>query len=1547
MKQIITSLLLITIIISMMLATACTAGDIQGVIDNTKVQLAVPTNLRVDESTATLMWNSVEHASGYTVCANETTYTTATNSFALQNLKDGEYTISVMANGDGAMYISSAYSDTINYTRRSDSGNVYEDVIGAFGSFDEINTKNSFLGYGIDIINASAITSKNILMTYPIFDMDKLMNEKLLKSNEHYNTFASIEGSTIEMFSDSMSHSSSVTAGTNVSAKGNIYGVDGSASVSLSGGLSTSFTKTSDSVESQYFLQIVAENQNYWLVLQTSEQRYKDILSEEFKKDLYNTAFTPAQLFEKYGTHLLTSVAMGGNICMYYTMYSYEAGVSFSEYAEVSSELKTNVEAAYGSYSGSAGAEMSFESAFGYQNTARTYGIQIDKKIVSAGGGSFGINNETTLYENYFDWQKSLDAYPVVIGIKDTNSLYPIWNLLDLSVEGAVDRYNELYAYFCEYGESAYNKLCETYEIAPKVSPTGITNINVGAIENYNEGEIIQVKAGDTMNISFDVLPSNSNRYTKTFVSNNTGAIEVDPTGALFVKNNAPADTYVIVTIGAGAISKQITFYIANTYNVTFNTGFSDVEVAPIIGVKAGYMISEPQVYKEGYYIDGWYKSLDLTEKFDFDIDRVTSHLTLYAKWVKIKPIVSFETGLGSAIDSQQIEYNGTAVEPHDPSRTGYTFGGWFIDKECTESFDFKTMLRADTTLYAKWNKIIYTVKFESNGGTPVADVTTGFEYGYKISEPELTKTYYTFVAWYKDPNFSQRFYFDTEITSDITLYAKWTPINTTVKFVDFDGVGYVFDAYGNAIDDCVANIDSEFKVSAPDAYKEGYTFNGWYLNGKKIDLDSYDKFKPNDNGYILCASWTVNEYTVTYMLNGKTYATEKYNFGESITTLNVNVEGYDFSGWKLEVGDIFATMPAYDITVHGTLTAIEYFITYYVDGSLYYTSDAYHYGDKIAYIAEPHESGRSFSGWTYSGGILPEVMPAENIEILGNFDAILCTISYYLNGELVHTDSVYALCAIPEYDLSRVGYTFDGWYDEDGKIIPAIMPENDINAYGTLVINQYTIAFDTLGGSPIAPITLDYGQNIATVANPEKTGYTFTGWNKDIPQTMPAENMTITATWQINKYNITFFDGLGNEIYVDEYKDIEYDSPISVPAGPIVTGYIFAGWDIEIPSNMPAYDFVVTAKMNPNIHTLRFELTTGNMTEVVFEADVAFGTLITVPAVATVSGYTFNGWGTVPTTMPDGDVIIKAKRMAIDYTVTFDINTDSKTGNFTMSENSQKATYAITSTLINTMQSAAGYEFIGWAVDKDGSVMVAESNGKFLTDVSNYTDSEGRWIHTDSVTLYAQWRAKTFTVTYDSNGGSCSSASAVVTYDSKYSLPTPTRANYAFTGWYLDEIEIFDEDQITTAADHTLIAGWVKVSYTVELRGGGTGDKKITDSDGVYDHICPGFDKEALIAEGYTKIKISINRFDVYENDWGYQQVWVTWDKDKNGSGKIISKEYESPLWEWKSYSFSCTTSINGATSDINFWIEYGARGDFSDDWTLGYTSISVTAVK
>ena len=217
----------------------------------------------------------------------------------------------------------------------------------------------------------------------------------------------------------------------------------------------------------------------------------------------------------------------------------------------------------------------------------------------------------------------------------------------------------------------------------------------------------------------------------------------------------------------------------------------------------------------------------------------------------------------------------------------------------------------------------------------------------------------------------------------------------------------------------------------------------------------------------------------------------------------------------------------------------------------------------------------------------------------------------------------------------TRKGYTFIGW----DKAIPATMPAENVTITAKWEINQYTITFDTAGGSTVAPITQDYGTAITAPANPTKEGYTFIGWDKAIPATMPAENVTITAKWKVNSYTITFDTVGGSEIAPITQ---DYGTAITAPADPTREGYTFIGWDMEIPTTMPAENMIVTAQWEINRYTITFDTAGGSEIASITQD---YGTQITAPADPTREGYTFVGWDkAIPTTMPAENITLKAR---------------------------------------------------------------------------------------------------------------------------------------------------------------------------------------------------------------------------------------------------------------------------------------------------------------
>ena len=211
------------------------------------------------------------------------------------------------------------------------------------------------------------------------------------------------------------------------------------------------------------------------------------------------------------------------------------------------------------------------------------------------------------------------------------------------------------------------------------------------------------------------------------------------------------------------------------------------------------------------------------------------------------------------------------------------------------------------------------------------------------------------------------------------------------------------------------------------------------------------------------------------------------------------------------------------------------------------------------------------------------DTVPADvsMLSITGDYEVIYLPGTYGAGSAVTDMKPHNNILTLRGALFTRVGYTQVGWSTVDGgeKVydFKDIYTKNEaLTLYPVWNTNKYTITFDTNGGSEIAPITQDYGTEITAPDNPTRKGYTFKGWDKEIPETMPAENITVKAQWEINQYTITFDTNGGSEIAPITQ---DYGTEITAPDNPTRKGYTFKGWDKEIPKTMPAENITITAR--------------------------------------------------------------------------------------------------------------------------------------------------------------------------------------------------------------------------------------------------------------------------------------------------------------------------------------------------------------------------------
>ena len=501
--------------------------------------------------------------------------------------------------------------------------------------------------------------------------------------------------------------------------------------------------------------------------------------------------------------------------------------------------------------------------------------------------------------------------------------------------------------------------------------------------------------------------------------------------------------------------------------------------------------------------------------------------------------------GAGSAVTDMKPHNNILTLRGALFTRVGYTQVGWSTVDGGEKVYDFKDIYTKNEalTLYPVWNTNKYTIAFDTNGGSEIAPITQ--DYGTEITAPDNpTRKGYTFKGWDKEIP-------EAMPAENITVKAQWEINQYTIAF-DTNG--------GSEIAPITQDYGTE--ITAPDnPTRKGYTFKGW---DKEIP-----ETMPAEN-ITVKAQWEINQYTITFDTNGGSeIAPITQDYGTEITAPdNPTRKGYTFKGWNKEIPE---TMPAENTTVKAQWEINKYTITFDTNGGSEIAPITQDYGTEITAPDNPTRKGYTFKGWDKE---IPETMPAENITVKAQWKINQYTIAFDTNGgsEIAPITQDYGTEITAPDNPTRKGYTFKGW----DKEIPETMPAENITVKAQWEINQYTIAFDTNGGSEIAPITQDYGTEITAPDNPTRKGYTFKGWDKEIPEAMPAENITVKAQWEINQYTIAFDTNGGSEIAPITQ---DYGTEITAPDNPTRKGYTFKGWDKEIPKTMPAENITITAR--------------------------------------------------------------------------------------------------------------------------------------------------------------------------------------------------------------------------------------------------------------------------------------------------------------------------------------------------------------------------------
>ena len=351
--------------------------------------------------------------------------------------------------------------------------------------------------------------------------------------------------------------------------------------------------------------------------------------------------------------------------------------------------------------------------------------------------------------------------------------------------------------------------------------------------------------------------------------------------------------------------------------------------------------------------------------------------------------------------------------------------------------------------------------------------------------------------------------------------------------------------------------------------------------------------------------------------------------------------EGHTFLGWEPAFPE---TMPEEDITLVAQWQVNEYNVIYIVDGEEYNRVEVA-YGAEFTLIAAPEKEGYSFSGWSIDGfDVAPSTMPAQDITVTGTFEVNYYGTEFYLDegGELYEGQEVaFGQPLIVPENPTREGYTFTGWSPE----IPETMPAQDLTFIAQWQVNEYNVIY-IVDGEEYARVEVAYGEAIEVVEAPVKEGYNFSGWSQ-VPETMPAHDVTVTGTFEVIYYGTEFYLDEGGELY--ESQEVAFGQPLIVPENPTREGYTFTGWNPEIPETMPAQDMTFIAQWQVNEYNVIYIVDGEEYARV----EVAYGEAIEVAEAPVKDGYEFSGWSQVPETMPAEDVYVYGTFQAVAEFIT------------------------------------------------------------------------------------------------------------------------------------------------------------------------------------------------------------------------------------------------------------------------------------------------------
>ena len=796
--------------------------------------------------------------------------------------------------------------------------------------------------------------------------------------------------------------------------------------------------------------------------------------------------------------------------------------------------------------------------------------------------------------------------------------------------------------------------------------------------------------------------------------------------------------------------------------------------------------------------------------------------------------IYNINGGTSGAISNGS--YNlGTPLTLPTPTRTNYTFAGWYDTTTAGSLIGVggaSYSPAANITIYARWTGIAYTITYYSNGATsgtvpaPGSFTAGGSATTIASNTGTLERTGYTFSNWDTSTAGTGTTYTaGTSYSSNanLNLYAKWTPIARTVTYSLNSGSGTTPTQLTNKY------IGETFTVSSAAAFsRAGFAFTGWSDGTNSYSAGSTYTVASTD--VTLTAQWTGLSYSITYAANGGSGSLPtqiNLSNGETFTVQNNSLTktGYSFVAWNDGTANYAAgatyTMSTANVSLIAQWTATGYEITYDGNGSDGGSAPAtgrYVTGGAPYSVALNTftKTGYDFTGWKTSGAV--DYAPGAgyattaNLALIAQWAAKTIAISYNINGGSGSTPAsanwTYNASTPATLDggtgLTKTGYAFGGWAASAGATTGAFTgtPSSSLTYYAVWTPVSYTVTYAAGSGSGTAPtesgktlgttFVLASGSSLTPPASSGAVTYSFAYWNDGTSNLaagssylMAASNVTFTAQW-IAIYNVTYNANGGTTAISNEQKTD--GAALTIGAAATRAGYTFnkwvdqsgGQWDPAASTTVTSTRYIFTASWTAIPRSVTYGLNGGTGSAPTTLTGKTIGQIVTLDSTtATKDGYTFGGWSIGGTTYPAGasytiataDVTPTAVWNPATYAVSY--NGNGATSGTVPGSGTFTTGGSYTASTNSGTLAKTGFTFAGWNTAANGG---GTTYAEGATNVSAIAD----------LILYAKWNAASYAVTYALNGGTSSlPTQSAVQFGNTFTVASAaTQAGKTFTGW-------------------------------------------------------------------------------------------------------------------------------------------------------------------